>query len=66
MISRQMAQQWVPEFCRFYQLQRIGRFWHPRAAGEEGIAGTSGTNIWSQIAGQFGQEEIKQQKPKIA
>ena len=34
-IAKQMAENWTPEFCRFYELKRIGRFWHTR--GEDDI-----------------------------
>uniref|UniRef100_A0A1I8BU12 Coiled-coil domain-containing protein 22 homolog n=1 Tax=Meloidogyne hapla TaxID=6305 RepID=A0A1I8BU12_MELHA len=29
-IAKQLAEHWTPEFCRFYDLKRIGRFWHTR------------------------------------
>ncbi|KAF7639481.1 hypothetical protein Mgra_00001158 [Meloidogyne graminicola] len=30
LIAKQMTENWTPEFCRFYDLKRIGRFWHTR------------------------------------
>nr|CAD2138116.1 unnamed protein product [Meloidogyne enterolobii] len=29
-IAKQLSEHWTPEFCRFYDLKRIGRFWHTR------------------------------------
>lgn len=59
-IASQLRESWAPEFCRFYDLQRIGRLWYPkkRDSGEE-------ENIWRQI-GQREEKERRVEPPKIA
>lgn len=49
-IAKQMDEQWVPEYCRFYELKRIGRFWHSK----DNLA-----NFWDQFDQQFAHQMEK-------
>ncbi|KAL3070466.1 hypothetical protein niasHS_007835 [Heterodera schachtii] len=69
-IADQLKGEWTPEFCRFYDLQRIGRLWFPsdRKAEEEK---QQSSDVWTTVncTGQQpkdGQTFLKIEPPKIA
>jgi hypothetical protein len=55
-VARQMAEHWVPQFCRLHELQKRGRFWHPKDEEEEMGLTDGGRDIWAEIGQEFGRD----------
>lgn len=58
-ISDQLSGEWTPEFCRFYDLQRIGRLWYPSNRKDY----SPPPSFWDNYATNIQQKEKEQKMP---